>query len=98
MRPEISRIVKNTFYSDLQDNFCVEKYPKIKGLAQSLYFIEHFEAEGSLEDSKSKTNQFEADFLLSLAEYLIKQGYEASRITILATYLGQMMLLQKEVR
>ena len=43
----------------------------------------------------SKTNRFEAEFLLSLANYLIQQGYEASKITILATYLGQMMLLQK---
>ena len=43
----------------------------------------------------SKTNRFEAEFLMSLAAYLIQQGYEASKITILATYLGQMMLLQK---
>ena len=95
MRPEISRIVKNEFYPDLQDHFSVHNYPKIKGLEHSLYFLEHFEAEGNLEDSKSKTNQFEAEFLLSLADYLIQQGYEASKITILATYLGQMMLLQK---
>ena len=48
-----------------------------------------------MEDSKSKTNRFEAEFLLALAHYLVHQGYEASKITILATYLGQMMLLQK---
>ena len=56
MRPEISRIVKNEFYPDLQDHFSVHNYPKIKGLERSLYFLEHFEAEGNLEDSKSKTN------------------------------------------
>ena len=72
------------------------RYPKVKGLEHSLFFFEHFEAEGNMEDSMSKTNQFEAEFILALANYLIlKQDYEPSKITILAAYLGQMMLLQK---
>lgn len=47
-------------------------------------------------DSLSKSNDFEADFIAGLAGYLLKQGYEASSITVLTTYTGQMFLLKSQ--
>jgi superfamily I DNA and/or RNA helicase len=44
---------------------------------------------------KSKSNPFEAQFLLALCEYLIKQGYDQSMITILTGYSGQLAVFKK---
>lgn len=46
-------------------------------------------------DSLSKSNTFEAKFLVGLCRYLILQGYGPERITILTTYLGQMFAVKK---
>ena len=95
MRPEIAQIVR-LFYPDLEDHVDVRRYPSIKGLEKNVFFLDHMESEQALEESSSKTNRFEAEFLLKLAKYLVDQGgYKPSQITILAAYLGQMMLIQR---
>lgn len=48
-------------------------------------------------DSVTKTNTHEAKFLVVLCKYLVLQGYSTSKITILATYTGQMFLIKKEL-
>ena len=45
--------------------------------------------------SKSKVNLFEALFLLNLAKYLVDCGHQPESITILTTYVGQMMLIKQ---
>ncbi|PSN32630.1 hypothetical protein C0J52_22377 [Blattella germanica] len=50
----------------------------------------------SIEDSHSIRNIPEGDLVLGLCCYLVQQGEQASKITILATYAGQMFYLQKE--
>ena len=45
-------------------------------------------------DSSSYRNTHEGDFLIALCRYLVLQGYAPSRITVLATYSGQMFYLQ----
>ena len=47
-----------------------------------------------VEDSSSHRNTHEGDFLIALCRYLVQQGYSPSRITVLATYSGQMFYLR----
>jgi superfamily I DNA and/or RNA helicase len=80
----------------LQNGPKVLNYPNVKGLETNMFFLDHTIAEDSVQDSTSKTNLFEAKFVLKLAEYLINtNGYQVSQITILTAYLGQMRLIQK---
>jgi len=46
-------------------------------------------------ESASRKNEFEAAYLIALCEHLLKQGYDPSDITVLATYTGQMHLIKK---
>lgn len=48
-------------------------------------------------DSVSKTNVGEARLVAYVVEYLLKQGYRKSSITVLAPYLGQVRMLRDEL-
>lgn len=97
MRPEIADILRCQFYPDLNDHQSVAFYPKVKGVTKDVFFLNHNESEETHRET-SKINKSEAQFLVQLALYLVKQGYEASKISILATYLGQMMYLEHLVQ
>ena len=43
----------------------------------------------------TKSNEYEARFLVKLCRHVLLQGYLPSQITILTTYIGQMFLLKK---
>lgn len=43
----------------------------------------------------SKQNFFEAQLVMRLARHLILQGYAPDKITVLATYSGQMFLIKE---
>ena len=45
-----------------------------------------------------KKNEFEAKYLIALAQYLIKQGYQPQQITLLVMYLGQRQFIAKQVK
>ena len=97
MRPEIADILRCQFYPDLKDHQSVASYPKIKGVTKDVFFLNHGESEETLRET-SKINKSEAQFLIQLALYLVKQGYEAAKISLLATYLGQTMYLEHLVK
>jgi len=46
----------------------------------------------------SKTNSFEAKYLIRLLAYLLLNGYQASQVVVLSMYKGQMMLLKRLAR
>lgn len=99
MRPEISNVIRSEFYPDLKDHRSVRSYPNVKGCNKNLFFLNHREIEESMDDSMSKINKAEANFLFGLASYLVLcHEYEPTRITILTTYLGQMMLIESMTR
>ncbi|CAG0920410.1 unnamed protein product [Notodromas monacha] len=95
MRPEISNLIKLNVYEDLQDHDSVTLYDDVLGVAKNVFFIEHNAPEESNEDLKSKSNEVEAEFLLSLCRYLLLQGYEREQITILTGYSGQLFVFKK---
>ncbi|XP_076435849.1 NFX1-type zinc finger-containing protein 1-like [Babylonia areolata] len=94
MRPEIAKLVR-PIYPALANHPSVEGYEAVKGVASNLFFINHGELEAHNEETKSHSNEYEAFFVTMLCQYLLKQGYHPSRITVLTTYSGQLFQLRK---
>lgn len=95
MRPEIAKLITPSIYKTLHNDESVMNYPKVKGLAKSLFFINHNNREINHDNEESWKNDYEAKFLVDLTKYLLKQGYNATEITILCTYTGQLFVLMK---
>ncbi|XP_067659756.1 NFX1-type zinc finger-containing protein 1-like [Haliotis asinina] len=96
MRPEIADVVR-PLYKDLKDDKCVKTYDNVKGIAHNVYFIEHQHPHEYDEETKSFLNEYEAQYLIGLCKYLLKQGYHAEQITILTTYSAQMHCLKNRM-
>ncbi|KAK3772434.1 hypothetical protein RRG08_031454 [Elysia crispata] len=94
MRPEISKVMRH-IYPDLKDHSVVSSYEHIRGVSKDVFFINHTELESSVEDTRSKSNNFEASYVTKLCSYLLFQGYDPSQITILATYTGQVLAIKR---
>ncbi|PNF18207.1 hypothetical protein B7P43_G18049, partial [Cryptotermes secundus] len=94
MRPEIAELIVPAIYPELLNHNSVLQYERVRGMLKSVFFITHNHAEEEVEDISSHRNTHEGDFLIALCYYLVMQGYSPSRITILATYSGQMFYLR----
>lgn len=104
MRPEISALVRHLTYPDLIDGPGTESRPPIRGLQNTVIFIDHNHPEdddSSLSDPKylgettSKKNKFEAAMVVNIVRYLKQQGYDSGEITVLTPYLGQLVGLRE---
>ena len=93
MRPEIASLLQD-IYPNLQNHPSVLKYPDIKGVSSNLFFVSHKHQEKDNSELKSKSNPFEAEYIVSLCWYLLLQGYSPSQITILTLYTGQLLLFK----
>ena len=93
MRPEIAGLLQD-IYPNLQNHSSVLQYPDVKGVSSNLFFISHKHQEGDNSELKSKLNQHEAEYIVSLCWYLLLQGYSPSQITVLTLYTGQLLLLK----
>jgi len=98
MRPEISILMKNFYEKPIDDHYSVMNYHNVRGLNKDIFFLDHNYPERVANDSQSKSNLFEANFIVNLCLYLLKQNYEQSQITILTMYLGQYSELIKLLR
>lgn len=94
MRPEIAEMIKGTIYPELFDSPEVKEYPNVLGMSTNLFFLDHTNPESTQADETTKTNQFEAEFLIQLAKFLLASGHQSKQITILTTYLGQFILIR----
>ncbi|GAA6005511.1 hypothetical protein JCM11491_003667 [Sporobolomyces phaffii] len=98
MRPEISALVRNFLYPDLEDAPQVHEYPDVKGMTKNVFFVDHRLAEDSQAiDHSSKTNTQEAIWVVDLVRHLLKQGYRAGQIAVICPYLGQLSALKREL-
>ncbi|CAF0774800.1 unnamed protein product [Didymodactylos carnosus] len=98
MRPEICELMKH-FYTDLENHDSVKtEREQIVGIKDNLFFINHSYNEEIVSEGSSRSNPYEAHYIVELAYYLIKQGYTTSQITILVMYLGQRQLIVKLTR
>jgi superfamily I DNA and/or RNA helicase len=104
MRPEISSLVRNLTYPELEDAAKTQGRAHLRGLQDNVIFVSHNEPELNAkqltdrrdEDAKSsKENQYEVDMVLKFVRYLAQQGYNTDDLVILTPYLGQLYLLLK---
>jgi hypothetical protein len=94
MRPEIARLMK-FIYDDLKNHVSVESFENILGISKNIFFIDHQWPEESDDELKSHSNEHEAEYIVALCQYLLRQGYDNSRITVLTTYTGQLLKLKR---
>ncbi|KAG2490737.1 hypothetical protein HYH03_010892 [Edaphochlamys debaryana] len=100
MRPQISRLIRDTIYPQLRDHPRVLAYPPLRGLAHSLFFLDHAHPEagaggeggaaGGGGEDRSKSNEWEAALAVALARHFLLQGYAPEDLVILVTYAGQL--------
>ena len=101
MRPEISSLIRNTLYPDLEDGEKVLDYPDVAGMGANLYFMDHAHPEDAKDQygMQSFANTFEVKMVEALAHYLIKNGYDQpGDIAVLTPYLGQLSKLRDHLR
>ncbi|XP_046576468.1 NFX1-type zinc finger-containing protein 1-like [Haliotis rubra] len=96
MRPEISVLMKH-IYPKLKDHISVTECNSIRGVDKNVFFLSHQHREHHLNETMSKSNEHEASFIVALCRYFLLQGYEASDITILAAYTGQISLIKRHM-
>jgi len=97
MRPEISSLIRTTLYPNLEDGGNALLHPDVSGMAENLYFMDHSHPEDAKDQygMQSFSNTFEVEMVESLANYLIKNGYDQpGDIAILTPYLGQLSKLR----
>ncbi|KAF9155352.1 hypothetical protein BG015_010198 [Linnemannia schmuckeri] len=101
MRPEISSLIRNTLYPELEDGEKVLTYPDVAGMGANLYFMDHAHPEDAKDQygMQSFANTFEVKMVEALAHYLIKNGYDQpGDIAVLTPYLGQLSKLRDHLR
>lgn len=106
MRPEISRLVRQLTYPDLQDSERTRERASLRGFQNDVMFVNHCHPELELQEfaerrdptmKTSKQNPFEVQMVLKVVKYLSQQGYGTDHIIILTPYLGQLSLLRTEL-
>lgn len=101
MVPNISQFI-HPIYPNLRNHpevlirFATES--TIKGIQKNIFFLEHTIPESSPTESTSKSNLFEADYVVGLADYLLKQEYKPTDIVILTPYTGQLLKIKNQIR
>lgn len=85
------------FSFSLENDEKVLDYPNIRGMVRNLQFMHHTHLEAHDGENHSKSNAFECQIIVNLVDYLLKQSYEPSNITVLALYSGQQFLIKQEL-
>lgn len=103
MHPDISLLVKELTYPDLEDGPKTSTRETIRGLDDRVIFVNHSHPElqndriGDRRDQGSKSskeNDFEAKMVLKTVRFLAQQGYGTKNMVVLTPYLGQLRLVR----
>ena len=97
MRPEISSLMRDHFYPELEDNESVYSYKDVKGVEKNVFFLDHTNGEAHVGETMSHYNLHEVDFTVALCKHLLNQGYEPKQITILTAYTGQLLKFKEKM-
>ncbi|XP_034241562.1 NFX1-type zinc finger-containing protein 1-like [Thrips palmi] len=90
MQPNIAKLIE-FIYPGLENHGSVLRYPAVRGLKNSVFFVDHQEPDRYMDELISHCNPHEARFIAALVTYLLLQGYDEKQITILSAYAGQLM-------
>ncbi|OLL25606.1 NFX1-type zinc finger-containing protein 1 [Neolecta irregularis DAH-3] len=102
MRPEISQLIRNTLYPDLQDDPRTFDYPDVSGMRYNLEWMSHESPEGGSDQNgqtdRSHYNKFEVKIIGALVQHLLRQfKYSMNDIAVLTPYVGQLLALREEL-
>ncbi|XP_034243136.1 NFX1-type zinc finger-containing protein 1-like [Thrips palmi] len=95
MRPEIARLISPSIYPNLINHPSVRNFPSVRGVTKNVFFLNHTRREEEVKDAQSFQNSHEANMVSGLVKYLLQQGYDPSKITVLSTYKGQQFYFSK---
>jgi len=103
MRPEVCDLIRLTTYPFLKDHTSVIQRDNIRGVSSNVIFIDHDHAEGADTENavlgnSSKINHHEVGMVREIVRYFVLQGYQPSDMVILTPYLGQLVLIQAELK
>ncbi|GAA5852901.1 hypothetical protein JCM8547_004726 [Rhodosporidiobolus lusitaniae] len=84
MRPEISKLVGNYLYPDLEGAPNTQLYPDVAGMSKNVFFIDHaFAEDPSSVSTLSRTSKEEARFVVDTVRHLLQQGqYKPGQIAL----------------
>ncbi|RIA89999.1 hypothetical protein C1645_805971 [Glomus cerebriforme] len=95
---EISDLIRNTLYPNLEDGDNTAKYDNIRGAQHNVYFIDHRHPEDSSGGDfalQSHVNRYEVSMVVEMVKYFVRNGYtKPDDIAVLTPYLGQMMKIR----
>lgn len=103
MHPDISVLVRELTYPDLEDDPNTKLRESIRGVEDRVVFVNHSHPEEQNEKlvdrrdpgvKASKENMFEAQMVLKTVKYLAQQGYKTNNLVVLTPYLGQLRLVR----
>ncbi|RKK73533.1 hypothetical protein BFJ69_g9245 [Fusarium oxysporum] len=101
MVPAIREVV-NAFYPKLTDHCSVyepDNRPPIPGMGgKSLWWFDHEGQEMQNANDFSFSNPDEADMIVGFVRYLVQNGVDPERITVLTFYKGQVTLITEKLR
>jgi hypothetical protein len=106
MRPQISTLIRNLTYPELEDAPKTKNRPALRGFQDNVIFVSHSYPELNADriadrrddgSNSSKENEYEAEMVLKCLRYIGQQGYTTDKIVILTPYLGQLFLLKKKL-
>ncbi|KAI0013665.1 hypothetical protein F4779DRAFT_625159 [Xylariaceae sp. FL0662B] len=102
MHPDISKLIRNTLYPSLIDGENVKQHPKVTGMEQRLFWLDHEHLEASAISSDaldtSHSNEFEIEMTITLVSHLVRQGcYGNGDIAVITPYLGQLHQLRQHM-
>lgn len=102
MRPEISRLVRETIYPDLKDHPSTSILPNVVGMRKNVFWVDHDHLEDNQQSNmhhKSHSNQWEVDMVHAMVRHIVRQGaYKSSEIAVLTPYTGQLQKLRAVMR
>ncbi|KAI0162134.1 P-loop containing nucleoside triphosphate hydrolase protein [Xylariaceae sp. FL1272] len=99
MNPLLRKVL-NPFYPALQDHPVVTRpnaRPPVPGMAVESYFFHHTWGEYT-DENLSKYNEMEAEMIIHFIDYLLMNGIDPAKITVLTFYRGQKKKILLEFR
>ena len=98
MAPDIRRLLRPVYKDVIKDHpsvLDVENRPLVPGMGDTRTFFVTHEWGEAQDDQRSFYNQQECDMIVGFVEYLLQNGLESEKITILTFYNGQRKRLLK---
>jgi len=99
MRPDVSRLIRETIYPRLLDHESTKNLPDVVGLHDNVFWLDHRNPEDGSQEDKSRSNIWEVEMTHALLRHVIRQGvYKSDEIAVLTPYTGQLQKLRARFR